>query len=291
MALVSRTVLLLGLAAALSGTASAQECPTPTLGSDGSWTIHLPTVELKLRPGATSSELALTQISPISGETETQRATITRDGPVTERAALLQVNRYDFDLQTYTVNAQASAVLAAGYTSSGALNIGYGAQEGGFLVLIDGDTTSSGCYPYPQNAAFGDWTKAISVIGTDINQIKEGVAALRGELEQCRAQNGTLTNQIAGLQASNDTLRSRVRLLEGELADAQEAAARQIFDLRRVIRAIFNEAQDGVKVRYPGDRKALLALRKQLVVARKANRKNVNSSANVITATRDSIRR
>ncbi|MFM1847269.1 MAG: hypothetical protein RL417_743 [Pseudomonadota bacterium] len=286
-----RIFSLLGVITSLSAPALAQECPTPTVESDGFWRIQLPTVELKLRPGADTSELVLSQVSPLTGETETHRATVSRTGPIEERAALLQVNRYDFDLATNDLTSSVTAVLAAGYSPTGALNIGYGAQEGGFLVLIDGKNPPSGCYPYPENAAFGDWTKAISVLGVSIPLLQQGLATLKQDLAQCRVETSALSSRVSSLESANTALRDQVQRLQAENAKERQAANRRIFDLRLVIRKIFNEAQSGVRVRYPGDRQALLTLRKQFVLARRANNKNRRNSPNVITATRETIRR
>ena len=259
--------------------------------ADGFFSIQLPTVTLKMRPGKTSSDLILTQISPLTGESETHHATIRVDGPIEERAALLQVNRYGFEIEDLSIQSEVLAVLAAGYTPTGSLNIGYGAKEGNFLFLSEGDPYTAGCYPYPTNAAFGDWTKAISVIDVDFQEINSRFAALRAELQECRAQNSTLSTQGTNLQSANAALREQVRSLEAALAREQAAGRRRIFDLSRVIRSIFNEAQENVKTKYPGDRQALSVLRKKLVVARKANRRNITSSPNVVQANRETTRR
>lgn len=285
------SLLLLGIVTCFSSAAHAQQCPTPIAEADGFYSIQLQTVALKMRPGKTSTDLVLTHVSPLTGETETHRATITTDGSIEQRTALLQVNRYGLELENLAIEAEVLAVLAAGYTPTGSLNIGYGAQEGGFLFLSEGTPQTSGCYPYPENAAFGDWTKAISIIDLDFQQLSSRFATLRAELQQCRAQNATLSTQGTSLESTNAALREQVRSLEAALAIERATGRRRVFDLSRVIRSIFNEAQDNVKTKYPGDRQALSVLRKQLVVARKANRRNITTAPNVVQANRESLRR
>lgn len=289
-----RSILFLGIITGFtcfSRHALAQECPTPVVESDGFFTIQLPTVTLKVRPGKISSELVLSQISPITGETETHRATVKLNGLDSERTALLQVNRYGFDRKNLTITGEISAVLGAGYTDSGALNIGYGAHEGGFLVLVDGENASTACLHYPENAAFGDWTDAISIIAFEPREITAAFGALKEELNTCRSQNSTLSTQGVGLATTNGALRDRVRVLEVKLARERQIAQRRIFDLSRIIRSIFNEAQAGVKTRYPGDRRALSRLRKNLVLGRKANRRNIAGSPNVVRPNRSTVNR
>lgn len=291
MGILNRLTPLLGITLCFSQQVLAQVCPTPTLEEDGFWRIQLETVELKLRPGQTSSDLVLSQVSPLTGETETQRATIRVDGALSERTALLQVNRYDFEPEDLAITTTVTAVLAAGYTPTGGLNIGYGAKEGGFLVLIEGERESSACLPYPEKAAFGEWNKAISVLGLDIREVTSRLATAREERRECLARNSILTAQGTTLESANSALRERVRNLEAELARERLITKPRIFDLSRLIRVIFNEAQDNVKRRYPGDRKALSVIREKFRVAVKANRRNIRSSPTVAKATRESLSR
>jgi len=259
----------------LSGTALAQTCPAGQAGVDGFTTIALPTVEFKYRIGTASTEIQLSKTSPLSGEIETQRHTVfqaSSDGPT---SGLLQTNDYSFDLENFSIDGKVGAAIGAGYTN-GALDIGYGAEEGKFLALLRGSTGQLECYSYPERATFGDWTKAISVVDLSFLELQEGLTRMRGDLASCRADVARLSSENAALRSENAALKAEIARLNASLQAVNAANSRTVYDLRKLFKSLYKEAEGSLKRENAENFRAQLrSVRKLLVKLSKGNGRNV----------------
>lgn len=275
-----------GIITALAGNAAALVCPAGEVTPDGFTTITLSTVEFKYKIGVGQTELILKKMTPLSGETETQRETVFFDlGPAKStdgtsgvpNAAIIQTNEYSFDQETLQIVGKVGSAMGAVYYPNGDVDVGYGSEEGGFVARFNSGTGIIDCLPYPENALFGDWTRAISVFDISIADVNAAFNDLKGDLAVCEAARTQLTNENNALKVENAALKAEIARLNGLLQSANAANSRVVYDMRRLMKSLYKEAEKSLKRENSSDlRRQLNRARKFLTQLSRGNHRNVN---------------
>lgn len=303
----SKMVGIAALLAGLSGTAWAQSCPAP-VAVGAAQEVTFSHGKFSLTPTVDGLSIQVDTISPVTGETESQSVRIYNDGSGRPTGGSINVNSYSFD-SSFNLGGEITATLGASYDAVGNLRIGYGSKDDNFLQIIDG---TSHCFTFPTPALFGNATKEITIIGTDLLDVAHGVQALNAQLAQCVSDRDglrvSLTNTQAALaqcELDKANLQATIALRDARIAELEaiiaalraqlaalsnQSTSRSVYDLGKMISSLRKTAKFALEQsRLSKIEKRMKRMSKIAKLAKKANGLNIKSGDSAISVTSTSV--